>query len=221
MGMTTYYEKELYPLQDRVLKRLDSLKTPFYLTGGTALSRCHFNHRYSDGLDLFVNNHPEFVAKSEEIITGLRESFDTQIVTKTETYCLIQIDGKLKIDLVNDVPAHIGSLDKCSIYSKVDNTLNILSNKITAIISREEPKDVVDIWVIAKNEAVDWQRIFVDASSKAVGIFPPNVAEKLETFPSQLLSRVNWIEGGEPTEKSFKSDLDKIVLSMLKITKDG
>jgi len=33
--------------------------TPFYLTGGTALSRGYFNHRYSDDLDLFVNNHKD------------------------------------------------------------------------------------------------------------------------------------------------------------------
>ncbi len=30
------------------------LETPFYLTGGTALSRHYFNHRYSDDIVLFV-----------------------------------------------------------------------------------------------------------------------------------------------------------------------
>ena len=49
--MNSYYKDTLYPLQDKVLKLIDSLQTPFYLTGGTALSRCYFNHRYSYDLD--------------------------------------------------------------------------------------------------------------------------------------------------------------------------
>ncbi|MDZ7317466.1 MAG: nucleotidyl transferase AbiEii/AbiGii toxin family protein, partial [candidate division KSB1 bacterium] len=46
------------------MKLVDGLGTPFYLSGGTALSRHYFNHRYSDDLDFFLNNdsaYPEFV----------------------------------------------------------------------------------------------------------------------------------------------------------------
>ena len=56
MEYSTYYETKLYPLQDEVLKKLKSLEQPFYLTGGTAVSRGYLHHRYSDALDLFVNN---------------------------------------------------------------------------------------------------------------------------------------------------------------------
>lgn len=51
-----YYKESLYPFQDRILKSVESLLLPFYLTGGTALSRFYFKHRFSDDLDLFVNN---------------------------------------------------------------------------------------------------------------------------------------------------------------------
>ena len=54
------YENTLYPLQDKVLVALEDAKTRFYLTGGTALSRCYFNHRYSDDLDFFTNDDPRF-----------------------------------------------------------------------------------------------------------------------------------------------------------------
>ncbi|MCP4129800.1 MAG: nucleotidyl transferase AbiEii/AbiGii toxin family protein [bacterium] len=51
-----FYREKLYPFQDGVLNIVKKLKTPFYLTGGTALSRCYYNHRFSDDLDFFVNN---------------------------------------------------------------------------------------------------------------------------------------------------------------------
>ncbi|MDO5576553.1 MAG: nucleotidyl transferase AbiEii/AbiGii toxin family protein [Fibrobacter sp.] len=52
---SAYYKESLYPIQNKILSVLQSLKVPFYLTGGTALSRGYYNHRFSDDLDLFVN----------------------------------------------------------------------------------------------------------------------------------------------------------------------
>ena len=63
MAMNSYYNDSLYPLQDRVLKAIQAAQTPFYLTGGTALSRCYFNHRYSDDLGFFVNKDKEIIGK--------------------------------------------------------------------------------------------------------------------------------------------------------------
>ncbi|WP_413884945.1 nucleotidyl transferase AbiEii/AbiGii toxin family protein [Candidatus Desulfatibia sp.] len=39
-----------------MLKIISDTNTPFYLTGGTVLSRCYFHHRYSEDLDFFVNS---------------------------------------------------------------------------------------------------------------------------------------------------------------------
>ena len=50
-----YYEETLYPLQDGVLNIIYQSGTDFFLTGGTALSRAYYNHRYSDDLVFFVN----------------------------------------------------------------------------------------------------------------------------------------------------------------------
>jgi predicted nucleotidyltransferase component of viral defense system len=49
-----YYEEKLYPLQNGVLSILSQSGTDFFLTGGTALSRGYYNHRYSDDLDFFL-----------------------------------------------------------------------------------------------------------------------------------------------------------------------
>lgn len=51
-----FYFDRLYPMQDEVLRLIRSADTEFYLTGGTAASRGYLNHRFSDDLDLFVND---------------------------------------------------------------------------------------------------------------------------------------------------------------------
>ena len=56
----TFYAQTLYPFQDEVLQIINLVETGFYLTGGTAASRGYLHHRYSDDLDFFVNDQPDF-----------------------------------------------------------------------------------------------------------------------------------------------------------------
>ena len=55
-----FYKESLYPFQDGILTIVKRTNVPFYLTGGTALSRHYSPVRYSDDLDFFVNRDSEF-----------------------------------------------------------------------------------------------------------------------------------------------------------------
>lgn len=68
---SAYYEENLYKLQNGVLNIVKELGTPFYLTGGTALSRGYYKHRYSDDLDFFVNNDSNFSKSADRVIDAL------------------------------------------------------------------------------------------------------------------------------------------------------
>lgn len=59
-----YYTDRLYPLQDRVLKEIQSIDSFLYLTGGTVVSRVYLHHRYSDDLDLFANSEKKSIGLS-------------------------------------------------------------------------------------------------------------------------------------------------------------
>lgn len=216
--MNTYYENTLYPLQDNVLAVIDEMGLPFYLTGGTALSRCHYYYRYSDDLDFFVNNDSHFQQYTKDILRQL-DTKDLSHITNTQsdTYVSVQVQEILRVDFVNDVVSHIGELIASDIFSRTDNIKNILSNKITALTSRDEPKDVVDLWMIHNNMTINWEQVFTDVRSKAVGILPPDVAQKLETFPPELLDQIQWIEGKKPKEGEFTKDIQTIISSMLQL----
>ena len=69
-----YYEESLYPLQDGVLSILSQSGTDFFLTGGTALSRAYYNHRYSDDLDFFVNQSQTYDEQLDKVFALLREA---------------------------------------------------------------------------------------------------------------------------------------------------
>lgn len=76
--------KAVYKAQDDILKSLDELKDfPFVLSGGTALARFYFHHRFSEDLDFFFEGTDFSFAKVEQIIRHLRKKGLTCELTGT------------------------------------------------------------------------------------------------------------------------------------------
>lgn len=69
-----FYFQTLYPFQDRVLRTLDKLDTGLYLSGGTAASRGYLHHRFSDDLDLFVDDDERFGLWAARVIQAVSQS---------------------------------------------------------------------------------------------------------------------------------------------------
>lgn len=71
MSNPAFYFDALYPLQDQMLSLIRQIETGFTLSGGTAASRGYLDHRFSDGLDMFVNDDPLFGLWAERVIQAL------------------------------------------------------------------------------------------------------------------------------------------------------
>lgn len=121
-----FFLTRLYPMQDRALARLGSVDTGFYLTGGTAASRAYLRHRFSDDLDLFVNDNDR------------------------------------------------------------------LANELTAVVDREEPKDLADIWGFCCRMELSCEAALEGAQSKAAGLFPADVARVLMSATPDDWRLVRW-----------------------------
>jgi predicted nucleotidyltransferase component of viral defense system len=142
-----YYTENLYPFQDGVLNIVKKSGAPFYLTGGTALSRGYFNHRYSDDLDLFVNQddrYPDYVQtlfRHFEIAQKAGHfTIDYNRLRRfenfTQFFLIRTLESEtieLKIDVVNDVASHDGEFEEDATMGRLDSWRNILSNKLSAI----------------------------------------------------------------------------------------
>jgi predicted nucleotidyltransferase component of viral defense system len=190
------FYNNLYAVQDDLMEMVQEQKVDFYLTGGTALSRCYLNHRYSDDLDFFVNEAPDFKKQTETVVTAIRKrGMQIELGTASESFLRITVlkdEVPLKIDFVNDVIYHYGDFEAAHFFNKIDSWRNILSNKLSAV-SRLEPKDIADLLFIAKKFAFEWPDIMEEAKNKDLWIEPLNVSRIIKEFPVDLFDSVKWI----------------------------
>ncbi|MGD8210039.1 MAG: nucleotidyl transferase AbiEii/AbiGii toxin family protein [Desulfobacterales bacterium] len=192
----SYYNK-LYAFQDEIMNIVQRQEVDFYLTGGTALSRCYLNHRYSDDLDFFINQTPDFKKQAQRVVTAIRQdNINIEIGTASESFLRITVmkdQMHLIIDFVNDVEFHYGGFEAADFFHKIDSWRNILSNKLSAI-SRLEPKDVADTLFIAKNFSFEWPEIIEEAKNKDLWVNPLDVSRIIKEFPVNLFDTIKWID---------------------------
>ena len=77
-----------------------------------------------------------------------------------------------------------------SLFDRVDNEKNILSNKICCI-SRHEVKDIADIWILAKRQSFLWREI-MDIANKKSPVDPIEVSKIIKTLPRKELKLIQW-----------------------------
>lgn len=195
---------KLYLLQDKFLTWLNTLGLPFYLTEGTALGRFYLNHRFSEDLDFFVNADNRYLNYIAQLKNKITARFDVNIqqllyADDFTRFFITEDDTRLKIELVNDVEYYAGKQVPYR-YGYVDTPINILSNKLTAVVGRDEPKDIFDIIHLSLNYSFTWPDIFSHAKRKTV-INELDIEQRLVSFPVEWLDNVNWLTTPTDTEK--------------------
>ena len=213
-----FYADILYPLQDDVLKIVRAVDTGFYLPGGTAASRGYLGHRFSDDLDLFVNDDHRFSLWASRLIEALgqRHEYRLDVLQREERFVrlnLLQNGLQLKIELINDVPAHVGRIQEHETLGRLDSPENILANKITALMSREEPKDLADVWGFCFRLELPIADAILGAQGKAAGIFPLDLSRVLISATLDDWELVRWDDG--PTVEEYLRDLMSLGESLI------
>ncbi len=186
---------KLYQTQDKILLALKPVLSTFYLTGGTALGRFYLNHRFSEDLDFFLNNSDAFHSSVKNIEKVLHDKFSVlkqqSLIYDDFVRFYIEDEGRvLKIEFVNDIAYRCGVSKKYE-FGFIDTPLNILTNKLTAIVGRDEPKDVFDIYALSKHYKFNWLEVFNEAKNKAV-INEIDVEQRISSFPAILFQSVDW-----------------------------
>ncbi len=215
---SAYYFEVLYPLQDAILSRIAPLRTGFYLTGGTAASRGYLGHRFSEDLDLFLNDSPDFGLMAGRIIAGLEqiEGFRVETASRDDRFLRLFVsrgEATMKVEMVNDVPYRIGEPSSHPVLGLLDTPANILANKVSALIDRDEPKDLADIWGFCIRMALSLNEAIENARGKAAGIFLPDLARLLCTANEDDWRVVRWIE--PPPMDAYLGDLHRLGESLI------
>lgn len=205
--------RDLYSEQDIVLELMKTLETGFYLTGGTCLHRFHLNYRYSDDLDFFCSDNDIFRDYSSEIINVLKTNGNNiEIIADTRDFIRIKFKNKLKIDFVNDRVFRYGKIEKSKEGYRIDNVYNILANKLTAVVGRDEPKDVFDICAISLAYNFNWAQI-IEIANKKCFLDKDLLIDRLQTFPEILFDMIRVKEGVNLLE--IKNSIPRITENIL------
>jgi hypothetical protein len=208
--------RQLYALQDWALSQLRKAQHGFHLTGGTALSRGYYEHRYSDDLDLFSNDVPDFELWRDRCLdllhrAGSAQGWALEITLREARFGRAYLHGPvgLKLEFVNDVPFRVGQPWDHPTLGMLDTKENILANKISALVDRQEPKDLADIYWLCCRDHLDLLTAIEQAGGKAAGVFPPMVARALADGLAHGLPQVAWCT--RPREGEYRAGLESLI----------
>ena len=193
----------LYRLQDKVLFTVFSVETGFYLTGGTCLHRFYQEQRYSDDLDLFSNDSQLFrddvrLVRRSLVDAGI--SLDIQVDSRD--FVRFIVENALKVDLVNDRVYRVGRSIRTGVNIMLDNLNNIGANKICAVLGRDDPKDVFDLYTLFRSSNVNWS-VITSAAERKCSFDIEELRFRLKSFPLYLLEML------QVTDSEFVSELQR------------
>lgn len=193
---------KLYKIQDKVLSVVFKTENIFYLTGGTCISRFYKAKRYSDDLDFFTDNSPRFSFALRKIKIELSKIFEIKTDVNAKDFNRIIIDNILVVDFVNERTERLKDVVITKENYLIDNIENILSNKLTAVICRDNPKDIFDIYLIWKYYKFNWLEI-IEFTHKKLHFDDEELIIRLKTFP------VESIKGIKLIDKNFLNNFEK------------
>lgn len=153
----------LDPLQVRVLETLAGIEPAFVLGGGAALAGVYLAHRETRDLDLFWRDRDDVVDVARTIERRLADAgLDVSRLQSSTAFVRVRVadgDSVVRVDLVAEpggdlepaIAQHIGSVQVL-----VDSPQAILTEKLCALLSRSELRDLIDVEaLIERGEDLD------------------------------------------------------------------
>lgn len=178
----------LTELQAGVLTALAEGDLGWTLTGGGALVATHAVERTTRDLDLFFHGRSELgdtarVVEDRLVAAGI----EVDVLQRASAFCRIRASRggeSVIVDLVAEpvervAPAVAVELEGVTI--EVDSPHEILVNKLCALLSRSEVRDLGDVRSLLEAGG-DLERALVDAPRKDGSFSPLTLAWVLETF---------------------------------------
>ncbi|MBX3187780.1 MAG: nucleotidyl transferase AbiEii/AbiGii toxin family protein [Labilithrix sp.] len=144
------------------------LRSTFYLSGGSALGGFYLRHRASRDLDLFTADDVpletvrSFLATVPGLtVTSFQKRYDRRIF-------LVDVDGEpLEVEFTKYDFPRLASTVVLPEGLEIDDTADILANKIAALSDRLDPKDEVDLYFLLQApDAVPFRDALASAERK-------------------------------------------------------
>jgi hypothetical protein len=148
-------DDRLTPLQRALLASFFEHERRFYLTGGAALAGFYLRHRRTTDLDLFTFDADAF-AHGRRAVDAAADDLGAQVIVRQHEPGFLRMvvsrgEESVVVDLVLERVRQVQQQKAVFGSVVVDVPEDILSNKLTALLSRGEERDLVDLWYLERH----------------------------------------------------------------------
>jgi hypothetical protein len=211
---------KLSALQQRILVVLSELRPSWTLTGGAALAGFHTRHRETRDLDLFFHHQRQLGSIVADATQALRHA-GLEVVPLRSSATFAQLDVRLDtestiVDLVAD-PTPVAevaqpmTVDDVTIL--VETPHQLLVNKLCALLSRSELRDLIDIRELIDSGG-DLSRALRDCPGQDAGFSPMTFAWGAQSLPLRRVAAAQgWSEPDIEALERFRHDLVERVMA--------
>lgn len=141
-------DEELTELQKEFLERFFAHDSHFFLTGGAALVGYYLHHRRTRDLDLFTleNEIEHGIALTNTVAREIGAEVE-RLQTSPDFRRVLLSRGReaIVVDLVQEYVFQVDIKKRTIGGVRVDTPDEILANKLCALLSRSEVRDLVDV----------------------------------------------------------------------------
>lgn len=169
----------LSALQHDFVDAFFSEPSAFFLTGGAALAGYHLGHRFTDDLDLFsppaesMELAVQRVRRAAAAIGAVVESI--QDAPEFRRFSVRRGTDTTLVDLVIDRAPQLVVDKELVGRVRIDPQREIAANKITALLGRTAPRDLVDLFALF-DRGHTLEAALADARTKDAAVDPGTLA---------------------------------------------
>jgi hypothetical protein len=205
---------EITGLQLDVLRALADFEPPWTLTGGGALAAVHLGHRTTRDLDLFWHGESRIADRVDLVVEKLRDAgLEVAPVQRTATFCRLSVRRGGEATVLDRVAEPVPAVEPPRRAGLADFTLlvdtphEILVNKLNALLSRSELRDLIDVRALLAAGG-DLDRALTDAATKDGGFSAMTLAWSLRDLRIEALAKRADLDPAElPALCAFRDQL--------------
>jgi len=202
---------DLSALQRDVLAEFFRRERGFFLTGGGALVGYHLHHRFTDDLDLFTLDAAAY-ERSLHVVPAVAEALGGRLEVRQDApgyrrYALTKGAETLVVDVVRERVAQVRASKPEIDGVFVDPPEEILANKLTALVGRQEERDLVDVYFL-EQRGYSVESALDAALAKDGGCTPATLAWLLSEL---VIADTTQLPGGlaAPALRTYVAELVK------------
>jgi hypothetical protein len=184
---------------------------PFHLGGGAALAGVHLRHRLSEDADLFVHSrdaHRDLVRALPDI--GRANGMPVSVLRDGGSFVRARLQlssHSIELDVIFEPVPDLESAPPPVDGIVLESLTDLRANKLTCILSRSEPRDLVDLLFLDRAGYPPEQDLAL-ALRKDAGIDPGVIAWLLGQFPVDPLPTM-LVPLDSKELRTFRDDLSR------------